>query len=44
MFDSLGIAFGDRGIEPEAQEEAQHDLVPPPAFPGQRPALVRQKD
>jgi hypothetical protein len=44
MLDTFGIAFRCLGIKAEADEKAQHDLVPPPAFLRQRAARLCQKD
>ncbi len=43
MLDPLGVALGGFGVEAQAQQESQHDLVPPTAFPGQRAALVGEE-
>lgn len=44
VLDTFSIAFRSLGVKAEADEKAQDDLVPPPAFFGQRAARVRQKD
>ena len=43
MLDPLGVALGGFGVEAQAQQEPQHDLVPPTALPGQRAALVGEE-
>ena len=44
MLDPFGIPFGRLRVKPETEQEPQHDLMPVPAFLGQRPALLGQKD
>jgi hypothetical protein len=45
MLDAFGIAFRRLGIKAQADEKAQHDLVPPPAFlASARPVSVRKTD
>ena len=40
VLDAFGIAFRRLGVKPEAEQEPQHDLMPVPAFLGQRAALL----
>ncbi len=40
VLDAFGIAFSSLGVEPEAQEKPQDDLVAVPAFRGERPAFL----
>ena len=44
VLDAFGIAFRCLGVKAEADEKAQDDLVPPPAFFGQCAARLCQKD
>ena len=44
VLDAFRIAFRCLGVKAEADEKAQDDLVPTPAFFGQRAARVCQKD
>ncbi len=44
MLDAFGIAFGCLGVQSEAEQKLQHDLVSVAAFARQRPALFRQED
>lgn len=44
MLDPFGIALRGLGVEPEAQEEPQDNLVALPAFLGKRPAFLGQED
>lgn len=44
MLDPLGITLGRVRVKAQADQKAQHDVVPPPTFLCQRAARICQKD